>query len=297
MLQDVLGDLYVFRMVAAERSMTRAATRLGMTQSALSQTIKRLESRLGFKVLARTTRSIAPTQAGERLLKTLIPALTDIGAEIDALSDLGERPAGTIRITTGKHAATTVLWPALSRLFKAYPEINVEVSVESTYLDIVAHRFDAGIRMGERLEQDMIAIPIGPPLRTAVVASPAYLARKGRPASPRELAGHQCIHYRSADGGLYAWEFEKDGHALSVRAGAGPIVNDGDLMIAAAVDGFGLAHLMEDMVDTHLADGRLVRVLEDWCAPFAGYHLYYPSRRQQTQVFRLFVDALTGQLR
>lgn len=294
MLQDVLGDLFMFRMIAAERSMTRAATRLGMTQSALSQTIKRLESRLGIKLLARTTRSVAPTQAGERLLETLIPALADIGAGIDALTDLRERPAGTIRVTTGKHAATTILWPAVGRLAKAYPDIHVEVSVDPAYLDIVAHRFDAGIRLGERLEQDMVAIPIGPPLRTAVVASPAYLALKGRPASPRELAGHRCIGYRSADGGLYAWEFEKDGRALSVRAGAGPIVNDGDLMIAAAVEGFGLAHLMEDMVEAQLADGRLVRVLDDWCPPFAGYHLYYPGRRQPTQAFRLFVEALTG---
>lgn len=294
MLHDVLNDLYVFRMVAAERSMTRAATRLGMTQSALSQTIKRLENRLGFKVLARTTRSVAPTQAGEQLLNTLIPALSDIGAEIEALTELRERPAGTIRITTGKHAATTILWPAVSRLLTAYPDIDVEVSVESTYVDIVAHRFDAGIRMGERLEQDMVAIPIGPPLRTAVVASPAYIARKGRPASPRDLAGHECIGYRSADGGLYSWEFEKDGRPLSVRVGAGPIVNDGDLMIAAAVEGFGLADLMEDMVEAHLKDGRLVRVLDDWCAPFAGYHLYFPSRRQQTQAFKLFVEALTG---
>lgn len=296
MLQDVLGDLYVFRMVAAERSMTRAAARLGMTQSALSQAIKRLEHRLGIKVLARTTRSVAPTQAGERLLQTLVPALADIGAGIDALTDLRERPAGTLRITTGKHAADTLLWPAVSRLMKAYPDIDVEISVDSTYVDIVAQRFDAGIRMGERLEQDMVALPIGPALRTAVVASPAYLARMGRPASPRDLAGHRCIGYRSAGGGLYGWEFEKEGKALGVRVGAGPIVNDGDLMIAAAVDGFGLAHLMEDMVEEHLADGRLVRVLDDWCAPFAGYHLYYPGRRQQTQAFRLFVDALTGRL-
>lgn len=296
MLQDVLGDLFVFRMVAAERSMTRAALRLGMTQSALSQAIKRLESRLGIKVLARTTRSVAPTQAGEQLLKTLIPALADIGAGIEALTDLRERPAGTIRITTGKHAAQTILWPALSRLLKAYPDIQVEVSVDSTYLDIVAHRFDAGIRMGERLEQDMVAIPIGPSLRTAVVASPAYLALKGRPATPRELAGHQCIGCRSADGGLYSWEFEKDGRPLGVRVGAGPIVNDGDLMIAAALEGFGLAHLMEDMVEQYLADGRLVRVLDDWCPPFAGYHLYYPGRRQQTQAFKLFVEALKGEI-
>jgi len=294
MLQDVLGDLYVFRMVAAERSMTRAATRLGVTQSALSQAIKRLENRLGIKLLARTTRSVAPTQAGEQLLKTLIPALADIRAEIAALGDQRERPAGTIRVTTGKHAASTILWPAVARLSKAYPDIQVEISVDPTYLDIVAHRFDAGIRLGERLEQDMVAIPIGPPLRTAVVAAPAYLALHRRPASPRELAGHRCIGYRSADGGLYAWEFEKDGRALSVRVGAGPVVNDGDLMIAAALDGLGLAHLMEDMVGAHLADGRLVRVLDDWCAPFAGYHLYYPGRRQQTLAFRLFVEALTG---
>lgn len=294
MLKNILGDLYAFRMVAAERSITRAAIRLGITQSALSQTIKRLEKELGIKVLARTTRSVAPTQAGEQLLKTLIPALADIHAEIEALTELRERPAGTVRITTGKHAANTVLWPAVSRLMKRYPDINVEVSVESTYLDIVAEQFDAGIRLGESIGQDMVAIPIGPPLRTAVVAAPDYIAAMGRPVTPRDLAAHRCICFRSPSGGLYAWEFEKEGRALTVRVGNGPIVNDGDLMIAAAVEGFGFAHLMEDMVAAQLADNRLIRVLDDWCSVFAGYHLYYPSRRQQTQAFKLFVAALTG---
>jgi len=295
MLQDVLGDLYAFRVVAAERSITRAARRLGVTQSALSQTIKRLEHHLGIKLLARTTRSVAPTQAGEQLLKTLIPALADIHAQIDALTDLNERPAGTVRITSGKHAATTILWPAVARLMKTHPGIKVEIDVDSTYLDIVAKQFDAGIRLGESVEQDMVAVPIGPPLRTAVVAAPAYLALHGRPATPRDLSAHQCICFRSASGELYGWEFGKDGRALTVRVGHGPVVNDGELMIEAAVEGFGLAHLMEDMVEAHLADGRLVRVLDDWCIPFAGYHLYYPSRRQQTQAFRLVVQALTGQ--
>ncbi len=295
MRPDLFGALATFRTIAAERSFTRAAVRLGVTQSALSQTMKRLEAELGLKLLARTTRSVAPTHAGERLLATLAPALADITAEVAALADLRERPAGIIRVTAGKHAADTVLWPALARLVHAYPDIEVEVRVESAYrddVDLVAERFDAGIRLAEQLEQDMIAVPVGPPLRTAVVGSPAYLARHGTPRVPGDLADHRCVTYRTAGGGLYAWEFERAGHPVTVKVGRGPVLNDGALMVAAAVEGFGLAHVMEDMVAAPVASGALVRVLEDWCDPFPGYSLYYPSRRQPTQAFTLFLDAM-----
>ncbi len=258
----------------------------------ISQTIKRLENELGLKLLARTTRSVSPTQAGERLLSTLSPALDEITAEVEALADLRDRPAGIIRVTAGKHAADTVLWPTLALLMRSYPDIQVEVSVDSTYLDIVAERFDAGIRLGERLEKDMVAVAVGPPLRTAVVGSPAYLEQHGSPQGPGDLATHRCIRFRNPSGGLYAWEFEKAGHEITVKVGHGPVLNDGDLMLKAAIAGFGLAHLMEDMVEPQLADGTLFSVLDEWCDPFPGYHIYYPSRRQPTQAFALFLDAL-----
>ena len=292
MRPDVLCDLVTFRMIATERSFTRAAKQLGISQSALSQTMNRLEAELGFRLLARTTRSVSTTDAGERLLAKLSPALADIASELDALAELRERPAGTIRVTAGKHAAATILWPALVRLMTSYPDILVEVRVDSSYLDIVAERFDAGIRLGERLEKDMVAIPVGPSLRTAVVGSPAYLASRGLPTEPGDLARHRCIRFRDGSGGTYAWEFEKAGREITVKVGGGPVFDDGDLMIEAALEGFGLAHVMEDQVATHVGNGTLTRVLEDWCAPFAGYHLYYPSRQQQTQAFKLFVDAL-----
>lgn len=288
MRPDTLSALAVFRMVAAEHSFTRAATRLGVTQSALSQTVKRLEAELGIRLLDRTTRSVAPTAAGERLLATLEPALSDVEAELAALDDLRARPVGTIRVTAGRHAADTVLMPAVARLLAAHPDIHVEASVDDGYVDVVAQGFDAGIRLGERLEGDMIATRIGPPVRMAVVASPAYLGRHGEPHRPDDLRQHRCITFRSRDGGIRPWDFEKDGRELAVKVAGGPVFNDGHLMKAAALAGLGITYLMEDQVAPEVDDGRLHRMLADWCAPFTGYHLYYPNRRQPTQAFSLF---------
>ena len=292
MRPDTLSGLAVFRLVVAERSFTRAATRLGVTQSALSQTVKRLEAELGIRLLDRTTRSLTPTTAGERLLATLEPALAGVEAELVALTDLRIRPAGTIRVTAGRHAADTVLAPALARLSTAHPDIQVEASVDDGYVDIVAERFDAGIRLGKRLEGDMIATRVGPPLRMAVVAAPAYWARHGRPTSPGALGHHRCITFRSRDGGIPPWEFEKRGRDLAIKVGGGPIFNDAHMMTTAAIAGLGVTYLIEDQVSPAVEDGRLERVLADWCKPFTGYHLYYPHRRQPTRAFTLFVEAL-----
>lgn len=296
MRPDILSALTVFRAVAAERSFTRAAIRLGVTQSALSQTVKRLEADLGLRLLDRTTRSVAPTAAGERLLATLEPALAGVEAQLAALDDLRAQPTGRLRVTAGRHAADTVLMPALGRLLLAHPGIQVEASVDDGYVDVVARGFDAGLRLGERLEADMIAVRVGPALRMAVVACPAYLLRAGRPLVPDDLRRHRCIAFRSGDGGIRPWDFERDGRAVAVKVAGGPIFNDAYLMRSAAVAGLGLTCLMEDMVAPELADGRLERVLTDWCEPFAGYHLYYPSRRQPTQAFSLLVEALRAGL-
>lgn len=292
---DQLNDLAVFRVVAAERSFTRAAARLGVTQSALSQTMKRLEAELGVKLLVRTTRSVAPTDAGEQLLGTLDPALADIAASLDLLKRQRGEPAGTIRVTTGQHAAYTVLWPALERLLPHYPDIHVEVSVDNNYVDIVAHRFDAGIRLGEQLERDMVGIPISPALRMAVVGSPAYLAHHGRPQTPADLRSHRCVRFMRLSGAIPAWEFEKDGRKVSVKTGGGPVFTDGELLIRAASSGLGLGYIMEDQVEAALARGDLERVLEDWCQPFPGYYLFYPNRRHPATAFKVFVEALIAQ--
>lgn len=291
---DQLDDLAVFRVVAAERSFTRAAVKLGVTQSALSQTLKRLEAELGIKLLVRTTRSVAPTFAGEQLLATLDPAMADIAASLDALKSQREQPGGTIRVTTGKHAADTVLWPVLADLLPRHPDIHVEVSVDNSYVDIVSERFDAGIRLGEQLERDMVGIPISPTLRMAVVASPAYLSRHGRPQAPADLRDHRCICFMRHDGGVPAWEFEKDGRKVAIKASGGAKFNDGDLLIKAATAGLGLSYIMEDQVAAALAQGDLERVLEDWCMPFPGYYLYYPNRRHPMTAFTVFVEALTA---
>lgn len=291
---DQLNDLAVFRVVAVERSFTRAAARLGVTQSALSQTLKRLETELGVKLLVRTTRSVAPTYAGEQLLATLEPALADIAASIDALKDQRDAPGGTIRVTTGKHAADTVLWPALADLLPRHPDIHVEVSVDNNYVDIVAERFDAGIRLGEQLERDMVGIPVGPALRMAVVASPAYFAQHGRPQAPAELRDHRCVCFMRRDGATPAWEFGKDGRRVAVKAAGGPVFNDGDLLIKAATAGLGVSYIMEDQVAAALARGELERVLEDWCMPFPGYYLFYPNRRHPVTAFTVFVAALVA---
>ncbi len=291
---DQLKDLAVFRVVAAERSFTGAAVRLGVTQSALSQTLKRLEAELGVKLLVRTTRSVAPTHAGEQLLATLDPAMADIAASLDVLKSQRGEPGGTIRIATGKHAADTVLWPALAELLPRHPDIHVEVSVDNHYVDIVAERFDAGIRMGEQLERDMVGIPIGPALRMAVVGTPAYFARHGYPRTPAELRNHRCIRFMRRNGTIPAWEFEKDGRKIAIKADAGAVFNDGDLLIKAATAGLGLSYIMEDQVVAALADGELERVLEDWCPAFPGYYLFYPNRRHPAAAFTVFVAALVS---
>lgn len=293
MRRDELSDLMAFLTVAEERSFTRAAAKLGTSQSALSHTVRRLETRLGLRLLTRTTRSVAPTEAGERLIETLRPAFDGIDDQLAALSALRERPAGTIRITTSKRAVETILWPALSRLLRDYPDIKVELAVDNTLTDIVAERFDAGVRLGEAVAKDMIAVPIGPDLRMAVVGSPAYFAGRPPPRTPHDLTRHACINLRlPTRGGLYAWEFEKDGRELRVRVDGQLVFNDAEMVLEAARDGFGLACVLEDYVEADVAAGRLVRVLGDWCEPFSGYHLYYPSRRQPSPAFSLLVEAL-----
>jgi DNA-binding transcriptional LysR family regulator len=282
----------MFLVVAEERSFTGAANKLGVSQSALSHSMRRLEARLGLRLLTRTTRSVAPTEAGERLIETLGPALKEIDAKVAALTEMRERPAGTVRITAPEHAARTLLWPVVDRITRAYPDIQIEVNVASGLTDIVAQRFDAGIRLGERLERDMVAVRIGPRLRMATVGAPAYLAGRGKPETPRDLPEHACINLRMANGDNYAWEYQRDGRELKVRVDGQLVLNDGEIAMAAAIAGHGLAHLVEDRVAPLLADGSLVRVLEDWCEPFDGYFLYYPSRRQPSAAFGLLLDAL-----
>jgi len=293
MKRDELGDLAAFLAVAEERSFTRAAAKLGTSQSALSHTVRRLEARLGLRLLTRTTRSVSPTEAGERLVQTLRPAFDGIEARIDALSELRDRPAGTIRITCGEHAARTVLWPVLERFLPLYPDVRVEIATDYRMIDLAEGRFDAGVRLGENLSDDMIAVPIGPPMRMVVVGSPAYFADRPVPLTPQDLADHACINLRlPTRGGLYVWEFEKDGRPLNVRVDGPLIINDMDLMARGARSGLGLAIVMADQVVEDLAQGRLIQVLQDWSPPFPGYHLYYPSRRQPTPAFTLLVEAL-----
>jgi DNA-binding transcriptional LysR family regulator len=292
MRREELGSLAMFMVVAEERSFTRAAARLGLSQSALSHSVQRLEKRLGLQLLTRTTRSVAPTEAGEQLLDSLRPAFAEIDSKIELLTNLRERPAGTIRITTSAHAARTILWPAVDRLTAQHPDINVELNVQAGLTDIVAERFDAGVRLGERLEQDMIAMRIGPRLRMATVGSPEYFASRTVPKVPQDLAGHDCINLRMVSGNIYAWEYEKDGRELKVRVEGQLILNDVDLIVDAALAGHGLIHLVEDRVATQIAAGSLVRVLEDWCDPFDGYYLYYPRRRAATSAFSLLLEAL-----
>jgi DNA-binding transcriptional LysR family regulator len=293
MRRQQLSDLAAFVAVAQERSFTRAAAKLGITQSSLSHTLRRLEGRLGLRLLARTTRSVAPTDAGERLLRTLRPAFEEIDVEIAALRELREKPAGSIRITTAGHAAETVIVPALQRLLPAYPDIKVEITVDYGLTDIVAGQYDAGVRLGERVAKDMIAVRIGPDLRMAAVAAPSYFAARRPPRVPRDLAGHQCINLRlPTSGGLYAWEFERGGREVKVHVDGQLAFNGLPMSLQAARLGLGIAFVPEDLVRPEVAAGTLVQVLADWCAPFSGYHLYYPSHRQVTPAFALFVEAL-----
>jgi DNA-binding transcriptional LysR family regulator len=288
-----LNDILAFLAVARERSFTRAAAQLGVSQSALSQTLRGLEARLGLRLLTRTTRSVAPTEAGERLLRAVGPAFDQIDAGLAGLGELREKPAGTIRITTHEHAVRAALWPALERLLPDYPDIKVEIVVDYGLTDIVAERYDAGVRSGEMVAKDMISVRIGPDLRMAVVGAPSYFAYRPRPKAPQDLTAHSCINLRlPTHGGLYAWEFGKRGRELRVRVEGQLVFNTTALILDAALAGFGLAYLPEDQVQAHLAAGRLVRVLADWCEPFSGYHLYYPSRRQPTPAFTVLVEAL-----
>ena len=288
-----LDDLVAFVAVGRERSFTKAAAKLGVSQSALSHTMRELEARLGVRLLTRTTRSVAPTEAGERLLHTLGPRFEEIEAELAALSELREKPAGTIRITATEYAVDTILWPKLAKFLARYPDIKVEMFIDNGLTDIVAQRFDAGVRAGEQVAKDMIAVRIGPDLRMAVVGAPSYFKKRSELKRPQDLIGHNCINLRlSTHGGLYAWEFAKGARELKVRVDGQLTFNGTFQMLNAALAGFGLAYVPEALVQPHLAKGRLQRVLEDWCPPYAGYHLYYPSRSQSSAAFALLVEAL-----
>lgn len=293
MAQNNMNDLVAFLAVATERSFTKAAAKLGVSQPALSQTIRQLEERLDLRLLVRTTRSVSPTPAGERLLQSVGPRLREIEEELDALRSLRGKPAGTIRITAGDHAAKTVLWPKLTRFLLAYPDINVEVSLDYGLTDIVAERYDAGIRLGEQVARDMIAVRIAPDIRFIVVGSPSYFTGRAAPATPQELPQHPCINLRLPTyGGLYPWELEKDGLELKVRVEGRLVFNSVFGVLDAAVEGFGLAHVPEDLARPYLTSGGLIQVLEDWSPLWTGYHLYYPSRRQSSPAFSLLMEAL-----
>ena len=293
MPNENLNDLMAFVAVAKERSFTRAAAQLGVSQSALSHTVRGLEERLGLRLLTRTTRSVAPTEAGERLLRAAGPRLEEIEAEMAALSELRDKPSGTIRITAHDHALRSVLWPALRTLLPDYPDVKVEIVIDYGLTDIVAERYDAGVRTGETVAKDMVAVRIGPDMRSAVVGAPSYFASRARPKTPQDLTAHACINLRlPTHGGLYAWEFEKGGREIRVRVEGQLVFNGTAPMLDAALAGLGLAYVPEDTVRTHIADGRLIRVLADWCPSYPGYHLYYPSRRQPTPAFALLVNAL-----
>jgi DNA-binding transcriptional LysR family regulator len=288
-----INDLAAFVAVARERSFTRAAARLGVSPSALSHTLRGLEERLGVRLLTRTTRSVTPTEAGERLLVTIGPRLDEIESEVEALAELRDKPGGTIRLTATEHAAETIVLPALERILPLYPDIKVEIVIDYGLTDIVAERIDAGIRTGEQVAKDMIAVRIGPDMSMAAAASPAYLAQRGKPRTPRQLTDHNCINLRLPTlGGLYAWEFEKGRRELRVRVEGQLVFNSAGPMVKAALAGLGIAFLPDTHLQQHFDSGALVRVLADWCPPFPGYHLYYPSRRQPTAAFSLLVEAL-----
>lgn len=293
MLRENVNDLLAFLAIAREGSFTKAAAKLRVSPSALSHTLRELEARLGVRLLARTTRSVATTEAGERLLRAIAPAFEEIGAELEALSAFREKPAGSFRITAGAHAVDAILWPALRRFLPLYPDVKVELTVDAGLVDIVAERFDAGVRLGEQVAKDMIAVPVSPDMRMAVVGAPSYFADHPRPAAPEDLTAHRCINLRLPTyGGFYAWEFEKEGRELRVRVDGQLAFNATAQVMTAALDGFGLICLLEDQIADHVAAGRLVRVLAEWCPPFPGYHLYYPSRRQLSPAFALLVEAL-----
>ena len=293
MARTDFNHLTWFQTVAQERSFTKAAAKLGVAQSTLSHTIKQLEARIGLRLLTRTTRNVAPTVAGERLLATLTPRIAEIEEEIASLTALGEKPSGSIRLTLSDHALESVVWPKLKPVLSLYPDISVELILDSTFRNIVEEGFDAGVRLGESVEKDMIAVRIGPDWRLVAVASPDYLAARGVPERPQDLVRHICINMRhETAGGLYAWEFGKDGQDLRVRVDGQLTFNNSYAMIDAAVSGYGIAYVPEDIVERHIAAGTLVQVLDDWSPVFDGYFLYYPSRRQNLPAFKVIVDAL-----
>jgi DNA-binding transcriptional LysR family regulator len=293
MRRDNVNDLTAFIAVAREGSFTKAAAQLGVSQSALSYTIRTLEARLGLRLLTRTTRSVSLTEAGERLLHSIGPRFDEIESEIAALSAMRDKPAGTIRITTVEHAAETILWPALVPLLAEYPDINVEIISDYGLKDIVADRYDAGVRLGEQVDKDMISLRISADLRMAAVGAPSYFEGRAKPDVPQDLIEHSCIKLRlPTHGAFYAWEFQKDGQELKVRIQGRTAFNTVGMMRQAALDGFGLAYLPEDQVEPAIAEGKLVRVLADWCPPRPAYYLYYPSRRQHSPAFALVIEAL-----
>lgn len=293
MSRENFNDLFAFVAVAREGSFTRAAAQLRVSQSALSHTLRALEARLGIRLLTRTTRSVSPTEAGQRLLQTLGARFEEIEAEVAALSELRDKPAGTIRITAAEHAASTVIWPKLEKFLPNYPDIHVELITDYKLIDIVAERYDMGVRLGDQIEKDMVAVRISPDLRMAAVASPAYFARHAPPQTPHELAEHSCINLRlPTHGGMYAWEFANQGQPLKVHVQGQLVFSSSPAMLRAALAGFGVALVPQDMVQEHLVSGKLVQVLADWCPDFPGYHIYFPKRRQALPALSLVIDAL-----
>jgi DNA-binding transcriptional LysR family regulator len=293
MARSDLTDITAFLAVAREGSFTRAAAKLGVSQSALSQTIRNLEARLGLQLLARTTRNVSATEAGERLINAVGPKLEEVEAELAALTALRDKPSGIVRIAAGEHAAELILWPAIERLLPDYPDITIEVAIDNGLTDIVAQRLDAGIRLGEQVDKDMVAVRIGPDVRMAVAGAPAYFKDRKKPKTPQDLTTHNCINIRlPTAGGLYAWEFEKAGRALKVRVEGQLVFNSATMAVKAALAGVGLAFVPEERIAPHLESGRLQRVLLDWSPTFTGFHLYYPSRRQPTPAFAVVANAL-----
>jgi DNA-binding transcriptional LysR family regulator len=293
MLRENYNDLLAFVTVAREGSFTRAAAQLGVSQSALSHTIRALEARLGVRLLTRTTRSVSPTDAGDRLMSTVGPRFEEIDAELASIIESRDRPAGSVRITSAEHAVNSVIWPKLVELLPQYPDLNVEITIDYGLADIVAQRYDLGVRLGDQVAKDMIAVRIGPDLRMAVVGTPAYFAARGKPLTPQDLSAHNCINLRlPTHGSLLAWDFEKDGHELKARVEGQWTFNSSSQMLRASLAGCGLTFVPEDMVQEHVAAGRLEKVLVDWFHPFPGYHLYYASRRQSSRAVQVLVEAL-----
>jgi DNA-binding transcriptional LysR family regulator len=293
MASEKFDTLFAFLVIAREGSFTKAAAQLGVSQSALSHTIRGLETRLDIRLLTRTTRSVSPTEAGERLLQTIRPRFEEIEFELTALSELRDKPAGTIRITASEHSANAVLWPKLAAFLPNYPDINVEVVVDYGLTDIVLERYDAGIRLGNQVDKDMISVRIAPDLRMAVVASPDYFLKNAAPQVPQDLSNHRCINLRlPTKGNLFTWEFEKGGHNVNLHVQGQLVFNSSQPILRAALAGFGVAYIPEDMATAHIEQGKLTRVLNDWCPYYQGYHLYYASRRQSSLAFKLLINAL-----